>query len=470
MDLFYNLINKMTYLLNGSFFLLKVLYIYLSENFLFFFSNDNKKYILNITRRLSNTNILFVKLFQALALNNNLFDSELNDYFIKFTDNSPYSFEDIDLELIYKLMLDENVLFDEKKLLPFKSGMISLVFRGIYKNKQIVVKLKRKNILSKLNSALHNLFFLIDFLSFIPYFYFFINEYKINSLIQKNIEIIKDQINFEKEVENMSKMNKNCNALNYIKIPEVYKYITNKYQDVIIMEFIEGKTIYEIKQEDYNVYAKLLLKFGFITSIIHGFSHGDLHSGNILFLKEPKIMNRIPLSNLDLKEDFNYKLGILDFGIMFQIKESFKNKIFEITCDIFQDPPEESALKILESGLIIQPLSIIQKLPGNSKKPLLNILIYTIKECLNKKNTINQLQIYKFIRLLYSNLNDFSISSFNLYLSDDFIKIQLVIAMVHGITMKLCKENFIELADNVIKEIFHTNLLLEPDEFLENSE
>lgn len=266
--------------------------------------------------------------------------------------------------------------------------------------------------------------------------------------------MIKDQLNFEKEVENIIQMNKNCNSLSYIKIPHVYQNITDKYKDVILMEYVEGQTIQAIEKEDYDIYAKLLLKFGFITSMIHGFSHGDLHSGNILFIKEANAFSN----------EFAYKLGILDFGIMLHIKESYKNKILEITCDIFQDTPEESAQKILDSGLILQPLSIIEKLSDNIKKPLLNIIVFTLSECLNKENVVNQLQIYKFIGLLYSKLNDFSISSLDLYLGDDFIKTQLVIAMVHGITMKLCKDNFIELADQVIKELFHTDLLLETEQ------
>jgi predicted unusual protein kinase regulating ubiquinone biosynthesis (AarF/ABC1/UbiB family) len=297
------------------------------------------------------------------------------------------------------------------------------------------------------------LLFIIDFLSYISYFYTFIHEFKISLLIHKNIEIINKQVCFKAEVQNLIKISKNCNSLNYIKIPIVYQYITDKYSDVIMMEFINGKTIHEIEKEDYDIYAKMLLKFGFITSIIHGFSHGDLHCGNILFLKERK--------NSSSNAEFIYKLGILDFGIMLQIKEQFKNNLIEIACDIFQVSPEDTAKKILESGLILQPLSIIQQLDENQKRPLLNIFIFTLKECLKKKNNINQVQIYKFINLLYSKLNDISMSTLEINLSDDFIKTQLVITMVHGITMKLCNDNYIELADNIINELFHTDLFLD---------
>jgi len=31
--------------------------------------------------------------------------------------------------------------------------------------------------------------------------------------------------------------------------------------------------------------------------------------------------------------------------------------------------------------------------------------------------------------------------------------------MVHGIVMKLCKDNYTELAEKIIQELFHTDLL-----------
>jgi len=45
--------------------------------------------------------------------------------------------------------------------------------------------------------------------------------------------------------------------------------------------------------------------------------------------------------------------------------------------------------------------------------------------------------------------------------SDDFVKAQLVLAMSHGVTLTLCKEDFITLMDKVINELFHTKMLLE---------
>ena len=45
--------------------------------------------------------------------------------------------------------------------------------------------------------------------------------------------------------------------------------------------------------------------------------------------------------------------------------------------------------------------------------------------------------------------------------SDDFVKSQLVLAMSHGVTLTLCKDEFITLMDKVINELFHMNILFD---------
>ena len=54
-----------------------------------------------------------------------------------------------------------------------------------------------------------------------------------------------------------------------------------------------------------------------------------------------------------------------------------------------------------------------------------------------------------------------SLSKIGIKLSDDFVKSQLVLAMAHGITLTLCKDDFIPLMDKAINELFHTSFLLE---------
>jgi hypothetical protein len=51
-------------------FLFKVFFIFSSEYLFLFFHADKLKFIDRLTQRLANVNILYVKVFQAIALNN----------------------------------------------------------------------------------------------------------------------------------------------------------------------------------------------------------------------------------------------------------------------------------------------------------------------------------------------------------------------------------------------------------------
>ena len=45
--------------------------------------------------------------------------------------------------------------------------------------------------------------------------------------------------------------------------------------------------------------------------------------------------------------------------------------------------------------------------------------------------------------------------------SNDFVKLQLVIAMSHGITKKLCGDNCIPLVDKVLRDLFRVDLIFD---------
>jgi hypothetical protein len=71
-----------------------------------------------------------------------------------------------------------------------------------------------------------------------------------------------------------------------------------------------------------------------------------------------------------------------------------------------------------------------------------------------------EIQIYKFISQFKNYISQSEIANFGLRPSDNFVKTQLVLAMAHGVTLTLCKDDYVTLADKVIAELFHTNMIL----------
>ena len=59
-------------------------YIMATEYGLYLINKDYSLFIDNITLKLASINILYVKLFQAIALNNNLIDDNINNKFWTF--------------------------------------------------------------------------------------------------------------------------------------------------------------------------------------------------------------------------------------------------------------------------------------------------------------------------------------------------------------------------------------------------
>jgi predicted unusual protein kinase regulating ubiquinone biosynthesis (AarF/ABC1/UbiB family) len=243
--------NKMFYkTLKNILFLLNIGFIFGTEGIMYLVFKDYSAFLDRLTNRLSSINILYVKLFQAFALNNSLIDDVANNKLLKFTDNAPWSYSDIDLKNLTDIADKYDLHLGRGYEVPINSGMISLVFKVCKKNdfnQKVIIKMKRKNIEEKLDDAIDNLLFLIYILSFILSFIPIMNNYRIAEVIHKNIEIIRHQTNFIEEIQNMEKIRENCKHLKYVKIPSSVKEVTEKYPNIILMDYIEGLKINQIK-------------------------------------------------------------------------------------------------------------------------------------------------------------------------------------------------------------------------------
>jgi len=433
--------NKLKENINSIVFLFNIALIFIVEIFYYLISNNYILLIDRLTIKLAKINILYVKLFQAFSLNNNLINEDINNKLMEFTDNVPWKVSEIDYETLFKISDKYNI--NMENYYPINSGMISIVFKGFDKinNKNIIIKIKRKNIENNLDVSIKNVLFLVNVLSFIN----IINKYQINEIINKNIDILKKQTNFLQEVDNMLLIRENCKNLKYIKIPNVNKNITEEYQNVIVMELIEGIKLKNIKEEDYKEYSKQIIKFGIVTTLIHGITHGDLHCGNILFIK-------------DNDKKYPYKLGILDFGIIYKFSPKLKTFLSDILISIFNISSRETAKKILNS-VIIEPEGILNKISNEDYNNIINLTEEIITETKISYKKANQIQIYNFLSNLNKYLSKKELLNLGIKVSDDFLKLQLVLAMSQGATLKLCKGDFVNVINEVINEIFNISLI-----------
>ena len=198
-------------------FLFNIFFIFTTEIMLYGLFGDYLLFIDRLSMRLTSINILYVKIFQAFAFNNSLIDDKTNNKLLKFTDNAPWTFSDIELYQLIEISDKYNIQLPHGYENPINAGMISLVFTGYDRNsnKKVIIKMKRKNIQQKLDDAIDNLLFSMYILSFIQ----IVNKYQLSEVVNKNVEIIRDQTNFFKEINNMDKIRENCKNLKYARDP-----------------------------------------------------------------------------------------------------------------------------------------------------------------------------------------------------------------------------------------------------------
>ena len=133
------------------------------------------------------------------------------------------------------------------------------------------------------------------------------------------------QTDFVNENANTKRMTRLLHHLDYIKIPKIYEEITNKYPNVIMMEFINGIKIKDVEKEDYSFFSKIVIKFGIITTI-QKFIHGDFHHGNVIFIKNTD-------EECSKKTIPKFQIGIIDFGIIVKFETNVIQELMVIFID-----------------------------------------------------------------------------------------------------------------------------------------
>jgi predicted unusual protein kinase regulating ubiquinone biosynthesis (AarF/ABC1/UbiB family) len=417
--------------------------------------------IQSITESLYKKNILYVKLFQAIAMNKQWIDDDVNQSMLRFTDKVGYTEEDIDTNLLdtckreYQLVAAEtttttkyifdffgNVIseYQERKEQPIRSGMISLIYKmrkvgQCGSSGHIILKMKRRGIEEKMNESIENILFLLDILSHFKCF----KVYDIFTSIQKNIESLRKQLDFEEEINNLLESKHNTESLSFVEIPDVYPEVTNKYKNVIMMNYLSGNTIEEVAPSDYPIYAKMLMNYNMSALLINGMSHGDLHPGNILFVKEA-----IKKGGINEKDDteYKYKIGLIDFGIVIRISEETRRNIFATLIQMYIMPIEKVARDLIFYSL--EPRETLEKIPEKHMNNIIDICCHHFRSVIEKKDDFNLMKLYDFIY----ELNDYNrceeMREFVLTIHEDIIKMQMSLAMINGIVSLLTQNQIMK--------------------------
>ena len=230
-------------------------------NFLFTF--DKNRLLIDFVETLSKDNIFYIKIFQGIGSNTNIFNEKQSEYLKIFLDKVPYKISELYDELNEELNKvgekNEELKIDLDTLEIINSGIIGIVYKGKMNDKTIVIKVIKNNIRNKIYDALNEYEKIIKVLKYFSLFKF----YYIDDIFYSNKELLLKQLDFMFEVENMKIFYENNKHTDYIEIPYVYEEFTKNNNKIIVMDYLDGKKLNEIEEEDKDNYLEQLGNFSF---------------------------------------------------------------------------------------------------------------------------------------------------------------------------------------------------------------
>jgi predicted unusual protein kinase regulating ubiquinone biosynthesis (AarF/ABC1/UbiB family) len=229
-------------------------------------------------------------------------NTELQDFFIEFTNNVAYTDKDIDitsLNNLIKFAKSNNDVLTVNSFTPINSGTIALVFKGKLNDTEIVIKMLRKDIENNILNSLNTIKTIINIINLLRYMPF-VSNFTFNDSIVLNLKkCLIDQCDFLKEIKNNELFFNSYKKSKNIVIPKVYTKYTAYNNKLIVMDFLEGKNINKLNSEELEIYHPIFNKYQMSSLLVKKIIHCDLHSGNIIFIKSGDV----------------YKIGLIDFGI-----------------------------------------------------------------------------------------------------------------------------------------------------------
>jgi len=334
--------------------------------------------------------IVYTKIFQWFNFKqNNYIGKHIYNYLKIFTDKSPYVDSDINLDILKELIskgIDLNPV-------PINSGSIALVFKGKYNNQDVAIKILRNNIENKIVNVIDTLLFIGNTLRLYNFVTF------IMSIKTKLLE----QISLDKEADSI----KLFGILKHKNIKTITPYLELCTKNYIVMEFINGKTIFQLTEDEKIKCLDVYIKFMIYTLFNRHLIHLDFHPGNVLFITEdtfkvcPLDLGLIMyVKNMD-EMDFVFSFFTLVFSSF--DKNNLEKLVIEYKDILFNDSPNLTNF--------IQKIQEMDEDRDTSLNKLISDIVIFLDNIKIHKLQINE-NIYKMLLGLISNI------SLILYLDD----------------------------------------------------
>lgn len=246
----------------------------------------------------------FVKLGQIASTRGDLYPPEFTKELETLQDNVP-PVELDSTNVDYSIFKD----FDP---VPFKSASIGQVHMAVlHSGHKVVVKVKRPGILDTMIEDTNNIRDIVQFLERIGVDTGNSSGY----VLEESIEYLLGEADYIQEIENAVNFKKSMKGVNWVKVPRVYKKLSNN--DMIVMEYVPSTKLTEITDPKVNKkkVCEALINSYVIQTMDNGLFHADPHPGNLGFSSKGKLVFYdfgllVPLSE-ELREGFKNLFGCI---------------------------------------------------------------------------------------------------------------------------------------------------------------
>ncbi|MBI5064625.1 AarF/ABC1/UbiB kinase family protein [Candidatus Woesearchaeota archaeon] len=266
----------------------------------------------------------YVKLGQLLSLRPDLIPQEYCDELKKLQDQvPPFPFNQAMNILENEVGKDVFLKIDEK---PIGSASIAQVHRAKLKNNQdVVIKIQRPYVKDDFETDIDIMYYIAHKLE--KKF----EEFSPIEIVKEFENYTKKELNFVNEAKNIDRFYQIFSKDPHVRIPSVYWHHTTK--NVLVMEYLRGKKISELKDEKYDKkkIAETIVEALMKQVYEHGVFHADLHPGNILVVDDDKI-------------------SLLDFGIVGVLNQEMKTASLNLFVALINRDTEEVIKILLKVG------------------------------------------------------------------------------------------------------------------------
>lgn len=276
----------------------------------------------------------FIKLGQLLSTRADFLPGEYLDALSRLQDKvEPFSFEEVENTIQSELNVRISKAFLEFEKEPIAAASLGQVHFAVLRNgKQAAVKVQRPNIVSIITKDLEAL---EEIANSLEDYTEAGKRYGVKNILHEFRKSLINELDYEQEADNLSKLGKNLSKYGRIIIPKPTLDYTSKR--VLTMDFVTGTKVTKISpltrlELDGRELAEELFEAYLDQVLADGFFHADPHPGNVFITGDKK-------------------LALIDLGMVASVDAETRENLLKLLLFISEGRGRDAAKLTLKMGV-----------------------------------------------------------------------------------------------------------------------